>query len=158
MTSSTTKTAQERCIHPFLQALGCFSRSHTWLVYIQFLITISSPFTPWSKAAPPKFFQKVQATLYSPSPPPLTRVPPLIFSFILTNKISPEVGAMVQNYIESWYLRHSWSWVSDFMHGYHLRPLSNKNFWGSYHIFIFDLNYGHVSFRNRFVETFILGG
>ncbi len=23
--------------------------SHTWFVYIQFLITISSPFTPWSK-------------------------------------------------------------------------------------------------------------
>ncbi len=33
----------------FLQAKGCFSRSHTWFVYIQFLITISSPFTPWSK-------------------------------------------------------------------------------------------------------------
>ncbi len=31
---------------PFLQAKGCFSKSHTWFVYIQFLITISSPFTP----------------------------------------------------------------------------------------------------------------
>ncbi len=28
---------------------GCFSRSHTWFVYIQFLITISSPWFPWSK-------------------------------------------------------------------------------------------------------------
>ncbi len=34
---------------PFFQAKGYFSRSHTWFVYIQFLITISSPFTPWSK-------------------------------------------------------------------------------------------------------------
>ncbi len=37
------------CKVPSLQAKGCFSRSHTWFVYIQFLITISSPFTPWSK-------------------------------------------------------------------------------------------------------------
>ncbi len=37
------------CKVPFLQAKGCFSRSHTWIVFIQFLITISSPFTPWSK-------------------------------------------------------------------------------------------------------------
>ncbi len=36
------------CKVPFLQAKGCFSRNHTWCVYIQFLITISSPFTPWS--------------------------------------------------------------------------------------------------------------
>ncbi len=28
---------------------GCFSRSHIWFVYIQFLIPISSPWTPWSK-------------------------------------------------------------------------------------------------------------
>ncbi len=28
---------------------GCFSRSHTWSVYVQFFITISSPWTPWSK-------------------------------------------------------------------------------------------------------------
>ncbi len=27
--------------------MGC--RRHTWFVYIQFFITISSPFTPWSK-------------------------------------------------------------------------------------------------------------
>ncbi len=43
---------------PFLQAKGCFSRSHTWFVYIQFLVTISSPFTPWSKChtmVPPSF-------------------------------------------------------------------------------------------------------
>ncbi len=33
----------------FLQAKGCFSRSHTWFVYIRFLTTICSPFTPWSK-------------------------------------------------------------------------------------------------------------
>ncbi len=37
------------CKVPFLQAKGCFSRNHSWFVYIQFLITISSPFTPWSK-------------------------------------------------------------------------------------------------------------
>ncbi len=37
------------CKVPFLQAKGCFLRSHTWFVHIQFLITISSPFTPWSK-------------------------------------------------------------------------------------------------------------
>ncbi len=36
---------------PFLQEKGCFSKSHIWFVYIQFLITVSSPFTPWSKAA-----------------------------------------------------------------------------------------------------------
>ncbi len=28
---------------------GCFSASHAQFVYIQFLITISSPWTPWSK-------------------------------------------------------------------------------------------------------------
>ncbi len=28
---------------------GCFPRSYTWFVYIQFLITISSPWNPWSK-------------------------------------------------------------------------------------------------------------
>ncbi len=27
---------------PFLQAIGCFLRSHTWFVYIQFLITIKT--------------------------------------------------------------------------------------------------------------------
>ncbi len=32
---------------PFLQAKGCFLRSHIWFVYIQFLITLSSPFNPW---------------------------------------------------------------------------------------------------------------
>ncbi len=37
------------CKVPFLLAKGYFSRSHTWFVYIQFLITISSPFIPWSK-------------------------------------------------------------------------------------------------------------
>ncbi len=29
-----------------------FLRSHVWFVYIQFLITISSPFIPWSKDKP----------------------------------------------------------------------------------------------------------
>ncbi len=28
---------------------NCLSRSHPWFVYIQFLITISSPWTKWSK-------------------------------------------------------------------------------------------------------------
>ncbi len=31
---------------------GCFSGSQTWFVYIQFLFTISSPWTPWLKARP----------------------------------------------------------------------------------------------------------
>ncbi len=29
----------------------CFSKSRSWFVYIQFLITISSPWTPWSKVS-----------------------------------------------------------------------------------------------------------